>query len=134
MMENGKYNLAVYGLDKVGLPEPETIDAGNFKIVFEKYKTENELFKYDGIILFQGIFESYSSRTANRPSRSAINLVSDYNELHKRIKQVSLLKKNGGFICCLMINPIDYGQNGQSTDTDLSKVLIYTPHITTKKH
>ena len=59
-IEGRKYNILVYGTDRIGLKEPsQEISNRNYKLVFENFKTEKHFNDFDGVILFQGVFEVY---------------------------------------------------------------------------
>ncbi len=54
------YNILVYGVEKVGLTAPSNpIKKKNFSLKFEPFNTSERFNEYDGVILFQGIFEEY---------------------------------------------------------------------------
>jgi hypothetical protein len=56
-----KYKLMAYGIEKVGINKPSLgiISKGNFELSFEDFHTNKRFNEFDGIILFQGIFEQY---------------------------------------------------------------------------
>lgn len=58
--EDSKYNILVYGIEKRGLNVPrKEISNHNFKLFFEPFNTVKRFNDFDGVILFQGIFETY---------------------------------------------------------------------------
>ena len=56
--EKRVYNILVYGIEMKGLDRPkEDIKRRNFNQTFENFKTDRWFNEFDGVILFQGIFE-----------------------------------------------------------------------------
>jgi hypothetical protein len=56
--KSGTYNILVYGVEKVGLTAPSNpIRKKDFSLKFEPFETSERFNEYDGVILFQGIFE-----------------------------------------------------------------------------
>jgi len=98
-----KYNLLAYGNERIGISQPsQDISNRNFVLSFEPFNTDKRFHEFDGVILFQGIFEKYRYEEA----RDGIYLNHSYdrNELDKRKKELSLLMKlpaaSGRGICC----------------------------------
>ena len=55
-----KLNVLVLGVEKKNLVAPgESIKNRNFEIFFEGYKSHRRLQEFDGVIVFQGIFEKF---------------------------------------------------------------------------
>ena len=53
-----KFNILVFGIERIGLSMPsEPISVRNFTVHFEEYDTGRRFNEYDGVIVFQGIFE-----------------------------------------------------------------------------
>jgi hypothetical protein len=123
------YKILAYGIEKVGLSAPKTeISNRSYKLIFESFKTERRFNEFDGIILFQGIFESYKFGTDLLDQRT-LDHSHDARELDKRIKELGLLIKNGGFVCFILHKPfIDRfygaGYNEDLRSTDLCKFCL----------
>lgn len=95
------YNILVYGLEKMGVTAlSEAITARNFSISFEPFNTSQRFNDYDGVILFQGIFEQFERKPGFY--ESYLTHSCKKNELDKRKKEAKLLTKNGGFLCFLL--------------------------------
>lgn len=124
-----QYTILVYGIDKMGLTEPrQEISNRNYKLVFENFKTEMRFNDFDGVILFQGIFEKYDYK--GNWNGTYLDHSCDRNELDKRKKELDLLIKKGGFVNFILYKPfIDrHSQSGYGTTdlsgTDLSKYSL----------
>lgn len=119
------YEILVYGIEKKGLDIPPVeIQKRNYKLIFESYNTQRRFDEFDGVILFQGIFESFKQVE----SRGGLirNLVCNYDldELDKRIKELQLLLESKGFVCFILCEPfIDYA-SGNCKTTDLTKIYL----------
>lgn len=115
------YNILVLGLERKGLPAPlEPLKAQNFSICFERYGTACRFQEFDGVIMFQGIFEKFEDRGSAYKSY----FVHDYDvdELDKRKKEAALLLGQGGFLCFLLTDPfIDRDDRRDFSATDLAK-------------
>jgi hypothetical protein len=119
------YNILVYGIERVGLTIPSNeIQTRNYKLTFEPFYAQRRLDEFDGVILFQGVFESF--REVEFRGGLISGLVCDYdcNELDKRTKELELLLGNKGFVCFLLCKAfIDYA-SGDCKSTDLCKRLL----------
>ncbi|MBT6045594.1 MAG: hypothetical protein HOG49_02120 [Candidatus Scalindua sp.] len=118
------YNILVYGVEKAGLTAPShPIKKKNFTLNFEPFETSERFNEYDGVILFQGIFEKYEWVKEYWGSRFSHSY--DINELDKRKKETQLLLKNSGFICFILNH--DFADRADGKDfsgTDLSKYYL----------
>lgn len=116
-----KYNVLVFGLERKNLPIPlEPMRKRNFSVFFERYGTARRFQEYDGVVVFQGIFEKFDLKTSY--TGSYLSHVYDADELDKRKKEAALLVREGGFLCFLMTEPfIDSDQGISFRDTDLTK-------------
>ena len=116
-----EYNVLVLGIERKDLPIPtESMRTRNFSVSFEKYKTPRRLQEYDGVIMFQGIFERFERKVGAMGSY----LVHSFNadELDKRKKEAALLCSKGGFLCFLLTEAfIDGDGNRDFRATDLTK-------------
>lgn len=87
---------------------------------FEKYGTPRRFQEFDGVILFQGIFEGFEDKSNYMSSYLAHNC--DTDELDKRKKEAALLAGQGGFLCFLLTQPfIDRADGRDFSSTDLTK-------------
>ncbi len=117
------YNILVYGVEKVGLTAPSShIKKKNFSLKFGPFDTSERFNEYDGVILFQGIFEEYE--WTGRYSRYFKHYC-DVDELDKRKKETQLLLKNGGFICFILNHDFADSVDGKDySGTDLAKYYL----------
>jgi len=127
-----QYNLMVYGIERMGLKEPSReIVNRNFRLFFEPFNTEKRFNEFNGLILFQGIFERYEYKYGLEGKY--LNHSYDRNELDKRKKELDLLFGNNGFACFLLHRPfVDrYSISGHYTEdfsaTDLCKCVLNFP-------
>jgi len=116
------YNVLVFGLDKKRLPEPpEPLRTRNFSVHFENYGTARRFQEYDGVVLFQGIFEQFV-RSSSYTADYHLSHSFDENELDKRKKEAALLLGQGGFLCFMLTDPfIDHDDRRDFSGTDLAK-------------
>ncbi len=115
------YNILVYGVEKKGLSAPsDPIKKKNFSLKFEPFKTSERFNEYDGVILFQGIFEEYGWNKVYHGSY--FKHYYDIDELDKRKKETQFLLKNGGFICFILNEVfVDREDRRDFRGTDLAK-------------
>ncbi|MEJ1372716.1 MAG: hypothetical protein RPU41_03200 [Candidatus Sedimenticola sp. (ex Thyasira tokunagai)] len=115
------YNLLVYGIEKRGLdPLKEQLQARNYLITFEPFNTGKRFNDYDGVILFQGIFEKFESsfNTYNVHLKHSCEV----DELDKRKKEAQLLIDKGGFLCFMLCDEFIDSDNGRDfKGSDLAK-------------
>lgn len=119
-----QYNVLVFGIEKLRLPVPsEPLRARNFAIFFEAYGTPRRFQEYDGVVVFQGLFEKFE-RKSNYID-SYLSHVYDVDELDKRKKEARLLLGQGGFLCFLLTDPfIDRDGSRDFSATDLAKYRL----------
>jgi hypothetical protein len=123
-----KYTLLAYGNERIGISQPsQDISNGNFVLSFEPFNTDKRFYEFDGVILFQGIFEKY--RYEEVWDGIDLNHSYDRNELDKRKKELSLLIEKGGFVCFILHKPFvdSYYYSGYTQDlsgTDLCKYCL----------
>lgn len=123
------YNILVFGLERKGLPVPsEPLRTRNFSVFFEDYKTPRRFQEYDGVVLFQGIFEKFELKTGYVDSY--LSHTCDTDELDKRKKEAALLLGRGGFLCFLLTDPFtDRDGSRDFTATDLAKYYLNYSHF-----
>lgn len=114
--------ILVYGIDRVGYTvRKDNIETRLCVLHFESFNTREKFQDYDGVILFQGIFEEIERHTY-RYGRSYTTIECCTDELQRRKKQYELLMGKKGFICFLLIAPfIDRAGNRVTRNTDLAK-------------
>lgn len=121
-----QYKVLVFGLERKNLPVPsEPLKSHNFSIFFEKFGAACRFQEFDGVILFQGIFENFEHKSNGYEYYTKHSY--DADELDKRIKESSLLLKRGGFLCFLLIEPFIDRDDRTSRDfstTDLAKCYL----------
>jgi len=122
--------ILVYGIDRVGYTvRKDNIETRLCVLHFEPFDTKEKFQDYDGVILFQGIFEEIETRTPPYGTRhTTISCCTD--ELQRRKKQYELLMGKKGFICFLLIAPfVDRTRNRVARDTDLAKWALNRPGL-----
>lgn len=124
-----QYNVLVFGFEKLRLPvPPEPIRARNFSIFFEAYGTPRRFQEYDGVVVFQGIFEKFERK--DNYIDSYLAHAYDVDELDKRKKEAQLLLGQGGFLCFLLTDPfIDSHERRDFSATDLAKYHLNYSHL-----
>ena len=124
-----KFNILVFGIERVGLPMPtEPISVRNFTIHFEKYETGRRFNEYDGVIVFQGLFEKF--KVVDSYMESYLSHTYDPDALDKRKKETALLLGQGGFICFLLTDRfIDQNRGQNIASTDLAKYHLNYSHF-----
>lgn len=119
--EERTYNILIYGIEKQALKAPrEALRTRNFCLYFEPFSTQRRFHEFDGVVLFQGIFEHFEWK------RGLMDNYLDHscqdNELDKRKKEAELLLSGGGFLCFLLNRPFVDREDGQDfRGSDLSK-------------
>lgn len=116
--------ILFYGAEKVGRFGGDSIKNKNFEVQFEPYNTQCRFQEFDGVILFQGIFESFKWE---HPAYGNSYLTHRYDadELDKRYKELSVLLKKGGFACFLLNQDfIDRTDSVDCRGTDLAKKVL----------
>lgn len=115
------YNILVYGVEMKGLTVPSTpIKKRNFSLNFEPFNTSERFNEYDGVILFQGIFEKYKWESYGYGRSFKHSYAVD--ELDKRKKEAQLLLKKRGFICFILNDDfVDHADQRDFVGTDLVK-------------
>lgn len=119
-----KFKLIAYGVERAGLTPPsKPIDDRNFTVTFEKFSTQKRFQEFDGVIIFQGIFETFERKSSY--TDSWLSHQCEKNELDKRLKELQLLIQDGGFVCFLLNKPfIDHSDGYKYEDTDLAKIAL----------
>ncbi|WP_144157963.1 hypothetical protein [Paraburkholderia sp. BCC1885] len=118
------YNILVYGFEQKGLPVPaEPLRMKNYSVFFERYGTARRFQEYDGVVLFQGLFETFERR--GNYGRSYLLHKYDPDELDKRKKETTLLLEKEGFLCYLLTELfVDHADGRDYSRTDLVKYQL----------
>jgi len=128
--EEDKLKILVYGIDRVGYAvRKDNIETKLCVLHFEPFDTREKFQEYDGVILFQGIFEKIETHTSPY-GRSYTTIKCCTDEQRRREKQYELLMGKKGFICFLLIAPfIDRAGNRVTKSTDLAKWTLNRPGL-----
>ncbi|MFN7926011.1 MAG: hypothetical protein U0Q16_38290 [Bryobacteraceae bacterium] len=140
-IEQKKYRILVFGIEAKGLRAPERqIQTGHYELTFGTVKDAPRFQEFDGVVFFQGAFESFE-RTPNRFS-TYLHHNWDRDALDRRTKEFHALTDAGGFAIILLdVAFINHDGSRDFSRTDLSKrVLLYyelrhsnfsgrTPHL-----
>lgn len=123
------YQILVYAVEQKGLTVPsQPIQKRNFTLHFEPFRTPKRFNEFDGVILFQGIFEQF--KWVDTIMERVLSHSCEKDELDKRKKEVALLCKKGGFLCFLLSNSfIDQHQGHNYQGSDLAKYHLNYPNF-----
>ncbi len=117
------YDILVYGIDRKRLPLPsDPIKRTNFSLTFAGFDSHLKFNEFDGVILFQGIFENFS--IGEGVMGSYVKHSCKWDDLDKRKKEARLLTNKGGFLCFLLNEPFMDRDRDASVDykgSDLAK-------------
>lgn len=121
IQEERTYNVLIYGIEKKALKAPrEPVRTRNFCLYFEPFSTQRRFQEFDGVVLFQGIFEHFEWKRGLMDSY--LEHSCQNNELDKRKKEAELLLGGGGFLCFLLSQPFIDREDGKDfRGSDLSK-------------
>lgn len=113
------FKFLVFGIEKKGLTLPkQPIQTPHYTLTFEYFQTARTFHEFDGVILFQGIFEQFEWRPGVMGSYLHHSCAQD--ELDKRNKEAALLRKKGGVLCFLLTDEFvdrnDKGGNFRHSD------------------
>ena len=120
------HNVLVYAIERENLiPPKDGIRRRNFHMSFEPFRTKRRFNEFDGVFLFQGCFEEIEHIRGNYWGSSYHNCEYEKDELDKRLNEVKLLLRQGGFICFLLCRPfIDSDGSNSYKHTDLAKMCL----------
>ena len=121
------YNLLVYGIEQKALKAPaKPIKRANYSLTFEPYETQRRFGEFDGVILFQGIFETIEYSRGGFGGDSSTTVSCDKQQLDKRHKELDLLLEKPGFVCFILckrfVDDAEYGSPPKLSD--LAKVFL----------
>ena len=99
------YRLMAYAVErKHRTPLQEPIRDRNYTLTFERFDTARRFNEFDGVIVFQGIFESFKV-VHNWMDEPYFEQTCHRDELDKRRKEIELLLQQGGFVCFVLCEP-----------------------------
>ena len=121
------YQILVFGNERKGLAAPkDAIRTRNFTLKFENFGTSQRYNEFDGVILFQGIFERFEWKSSY--IQSYLEHSCDEAQLDKRKKEANLLLRKGGFLCFLLCDRfIDHEDHRDFKGSDLAKYHLNYP-------
>jgi hypothetical protein len=124
-----KLRILAYGVETKGLQAPAApIPSSRYSVEFAPHNHAARFQEFDGVIVFQGTFESFE-RVPWRYNSSRLKHHCQRDELDKRTKEAMALFERGGFICVLLTDPfIDSDEGRDLRETDLSKRLLISAH------
>jgi hypothetical protein len=106
---------------------PKTIRKRNYELSFHRFDTAERFDHYDGVIVFQGVFEEVGFVRDRWMGHEHLKHRYAKDELDRRIKELNLLVGNGGFVCFVLCEPFyDDGGTQQYNlrETDLVKYFL----------
>ena len=123
-----KSRLLAYGIERKGLTPPSNaIDSHNYSLSFEPFSTTKRLNEFDGVLVFQGIFESFVVKDRSYSGSYLVHKC-EKDELDKRNKELHLLLQKGGFVCFMLCDVfIDRDKREDFQNSDLAKVFLNFP-------
>src|SRR5260221_2608848 len=124
LKEPQAYRILVHAIETKALQAPKhSIGSKKYTLVFAQHKDGTRFQDFDGVILFQGTFESFER--CRKGYRSYTEHFCDRDELDKRTKEVLALIEKGGIVCMLLTDPfIDFDDRSDFRETDISKRLL----------
>ena len=129
--ETNKPRLLVYAPDRMDLFIHPTIESAHCELVFKPFVTKERFDSFDGVCLFQGSFETITTKSDGR--RQHYNYCEvEKDELDKRRNELRMLLNNGGFACVVLSKPIiDYDTRTRKSfkSTDMAKLLLNESEI-----
>jgi hypothetical protein len=127
MDTQNKANIMVFGIDRLGYRVPrKPLELKNSILHFRDFNTEEKFQDYDGVVLFNEIFEEFSDRQEY--------LGFHEKDLLMRENQLRQLVEKKGFCCFLLwIKFTDYyglgSSHSQTRDTDLVKRVLNSSFV-----
>ncbi len=124
-----KYRILAYGFEKKGLPlPPQDMELPWCSVTFGTFLAAPRFQDFDGVIFFQGIFESFESVSRSFDEPYLRHTFSE-DELDRRFRETVELISQGGLVCGVLTESfLDTHYNrGGSRDfsrTDLSKRVL----------
>ncbi len=122
--------ILVFGAEMKRIVVPgKSLTSRNYVLYFQPFNTEERFDDYDGVIVFQGLFEVLEF-SQNFMGESHLKYRVAKNELDKRIKEVKLLFDKGGFVCFVLCEPfIDEDSGRDLSQIDLVKYFLNAPGL-----
>lgn len=122
---SGIMKILLYAPEKAGFLFPDRgISETHYQLSVEAFGTAKRFNEYDGVIIFQGIFESFKGDSDWR-GETVFSWFCHRDELDRRKKETELLLQKGGFVCFLLWRPfVDRLNNEDISNIDLTKVYL----------
>lgn len=119
------YNLLVFGIERQSLTPPkELVKRSNYSLTFEPYNTSRRFHEFDGVILFQGIFEQIHY-LGGMYNDSYVEVECDREQMDRRFKELQLLLQQGGLVCFILCKSFtDRAKYGPAKNSDLTKITL----------
>jgi hypothetical protein len=128
--ESRQLRILAYGIRTKGLLVPllRNIVSTKYTIEFAEPDEAERFQNFDGVIVFQGAFESFTS--GNDGYRSYLKHSWNRDELDKRTKETRALLEKSGIVCMLLTDGfIEFDNHREFRETDLSKRLLASSQI-----
>ncbi len=119
-----KFKILVFGMDNQNLRTREDTVRDKYTISYTDMNTSEKFDDFDGVIIFQGSFESVKIRSGVYTS-SWTEISYDENNLHIREKEIARLHKKNGFSCHLLTKEFTHIIDAKyRLETDLTKTRL----------
>jgi hypothetical protein len=120
-----RHRVLIYGFERKGFQRPGAeIGGQNWFLEFGGMHDAPRFQEFDGVILFQGIFERFEP-VPDRYCPGLLRHECDDEELDRRTKELWALFEKGGLACFLLCQPfIDFDEGRDFRQTDLSKRVL----------
>jgi len=122
-------SICVYGFDRLGFETPgdsQPLDGGGQLHFFNYSDSFTSQDGFDGIIVPQGIFESFESYRATFRTRTKVNC--DHDRLLEKERQIRNYLQQGAWVCFLVRQMVDMVPQDRGyqdvNDTDLCKRIL----------
>lgn len=130
-----RLRILVFGAERAGIEPPaDGIERADYVVTFEPFDTSRRFNDFDGVVVFQGIFEKIEPVRGSYLDGPSLNITCREDDLDRRLKETGLLMSAGGFLCVVLRSPfIDQTRRQDCGSTDLAKCLLNIPHFYRKK-
>ncbi|MBE3118057.1 MAG: hypothetical protein IMZ50_04775 [Candidatus Atribacteria bacterium] len=122
--------LLLFAPERVGISFPgEGIKESRYHLSIEAFGTRRRFNDYDGVVLFQGIFERFKEEHS-WTGENEFSWHCEKDELDRRRKEANLLLQKGGFICFVLRRPfVDRLHEEDISHIDLAKIYLNYDHF-----
>lgn len=119
-----EYKVLVFGAENKGILIPsELIRGANYEISFDTFEDSVAFDTFDGVILFQGLFEEKKIDSSYLLDDPKEYRVAKHAEMDRRNNEISLLMKKKGFVCFILCQSF-YEPYGEFKSTDCVKFWL----------